>query len=627
MDRHAGFAAALTIRGETIQDLLSIAYHAGSVPHRLAGTASGVAADLFLDLPRLEFRRADGDQVRLVLRGWGPLTITPPNHPAETRQVVLEATVLAEPRVGLVGSDDPEVAPKLTLALGGILPPLLAMSIRPVAGGPFSADAQALIDSASFRTGVQFLIGQQLAGMQPSGLDAGFLGGIAGADGTTITAVVRDGVLGIGIDVFDAVGDGLPVTTEGDRNALVDFTEGDDIAISINRVAVSLAFDSVRAGIEEKVADAGADLNTYTFAVQQGRFFIAGSASSSEGSVSFSMHAVPQLTRPGFSREYDELWFDMRDIDVDVNLSWWAAALGSLFTIITLGFGYVVVKGLMSEKRSSTTADISRTSLRRQAARVQEFTLPGTTGPLVRLTLQRFECLAEEVFITSTLQPQIPAPKVTGHFVVPVEEAVSARSLDFPVLLPFDTQPDDPQLNIRWTVRRSDTNEEVFVTDGQAQPRLILRISNDFIPFVATPEFGIECRVYRTLGADVEELFADTRTLRIFDPIDRSHPYVHWSHEVWAPQVQVDNGSRVLLGYTATGRRSKLHRTDIPGRCRSVSHFSLNQIRDAGPGVTPSVIQYLDALPFPVADLVAQRKQVCDYCFFGGPTRTVPLVT
>jgi hypothetical protein len=58
-----------------------------------------------------------------------------------------------------------------------------------------------------------------------------------------------------------------------------------------------------------------------------------------------------------------------------------------------------------------------------------------------------------------------------------------------------------------------------------------------------------------------------------------------------------------------------------------VSKFSLNQIRDPGPGVTPSAIQYLDALPFPVENLVASRKQVCDYCFFGGPTRTVPLIT
>ena len=35
---------------------------------------------------------------------------------------------------------------------------------------------------------------------------------------------------------------------------------------------------------------------------------------------------------------------------------------------------------------------------------------------------------------------------------------------------------------------------------------------------------------------------------------------------------------------------------------------------------------YADDLPFPLEDLIANRAQVCDYCFFGGPTRTVPLI-
>ena len=37
-------------------------------------------------------------------------------------------------------------------------------------------------------------------------------------------------------------------------------------------------------------------------------------------------------------------------------------------------------------------------------------------------------------------------------------------------------------------------------------------------------------------------------------------------------------------------------------------------------------LEYLDQLPFPIADLMARRAEVCDYCFFGGPTRTVPLI-
>jgi hypothetical protein len=500
-----------------------------------------------------------------------------------------------------------------------------SLSVTSFAGGPFSPDAQAVLDSENFRLGVSLLIGQRLSGMTPNGLDAGFLGGIARAEGTTITPVVRDGALCVGIDVFAAEANGTEVTTFGDPAALVDFAGADDIAISINSVAAALAFDSVQHTIADRVAKDGADLDSFFFAVEDGRFVISGEASSSEGSVTFFMHAVPNLTRPGYSHEYDELWFDMQDIDVDVDASWWA----DLLAFATFGIGGLVVIGLMAGmKQQSVTADFARSSLQRQAARVREFTLEGTTEPLIRLTLDSFDCFADEVLIMSTLRPQFPAPDVGGPYGVPVEEAVAARSLDFPLQMPYDALPDDPQLNVRWTVRRKDTGEEVFVADRQAKTMQILRISNDFVPILAAPEFGIECRVYRTLGADVEEVFSDQRTLRIVDPVDRSHPYVHWTHEVWTPEVQIhDNGSRELLGFAAQGRRSKLHRTDIPGRCRSVTKFSLNQIRDPGPGVTPSAIQYLDALPFPVENLVASRKQVCDYCFFGGPTRTVPLIT
>ncbi len=37
-------------------------------------------------------------------------------------------------------------------------------------------------------------------------------------------------------------------------------------------------------------------------------------------------------------------------------------------------------------------------------------------------------------------------------------------------------------------------------------------------------------------------------------------------------------------------------------------------------------LEYLDALPFPRADLDAHRAEVCDYCFYGGPTKLVPII-
>lgn len=36
---------------------------------------------------------------------------------------------------------------------------------------------------------------------------------------------------------------------------------------------------------------------------------------------------------------------------------------------------------------------------------------------------------------------------------------------------------------------------------------------------------------------------------------------------------------------------------------------------------------YLDRLPFPLTEINEHRRGVlCDYCFYGGPTRTVPLI-
>ena len=61
-------------------------------------------------------------------------------------------------------------------------------------------------------------------------------------------------------------------------------------------------------------------------------------------------------------------------------------------------------------------------------------------------------------------------------------------------------------------------------------------------------------------------------------------------------------------------RRSKTHRTDVPGGCLFVTPQ----------GATSGTIDYtyLDALPFPIADVARHRHRLCDYCFFGGPHKS-----
>jgi hypothetical protein len=85
------------------------------------------------------------------------------------------------------------------------------------------------------------------------------------------------------------------------------------------------------------------------------------------------------------------------------------------------------------------------------------------------------------------------------------------------------------------------------------------------------------------------------------------------------PQVAVyPDRTRKLLGQQTLVRTSDIHRTDFAGRCRMVEPGAF--LFDA-----QASVEYLDALPFPLDQITANRARVCDYCFFGGPTRTEPL--
>jgi hypothetical protein len=35
---------------------------------------------------------------------------------------------------------------------------------------------------------------------------------------------------------------------------------------------------------------------------------------------------------------------------------------------------------------------------------------------------------------------------------------------------------------------------------------------------------------------------------------------------------------------------------------------------------------YLDELPFPIEEINAHRDELCEYCFFGGPDKFIPLI-
>jgi len=124
----------------------------------------------------------------------------------------------------------------------------------------------------------------------------------------------------------------------------------------------------------------------------------------------------------------------------------------------------------------------------------------------------------------------------------------------------------------------------------------------------------VSARVYRPLGS-VIEIFSASTVFQVDDRLDRTHPFVQWTHVAITPDVIIENGVRRLTGTTSKHRISDIHRTDVPGRCRMAARFSAK-----------AKLEYLDALPFPRSELDARRAAVCDYCFYGGPGRSIPLI-
>lgn len=178
--------------------------------------------------------------------------------------------------------------------------------------------------------------------------------------------------------------------------------------------------------------------------------------------------------------------------------------------------------------------------------------------------------------------------------------------------------PADPLVRVAWQVRRRDTNAVVLSQDRRWAEGNAESCSLDLLGggLSSASAFTVHCRIYRPVADAVEELFSQTLELSISDTLDRTRPYVQWAHEVHCEVFETQpDGSRVRTGWHHEERRSDIHRTDVPGRCRMVARHTSN-----------ATLQYMDALPFPHGDIVANRAQLCDYCFFGGPDKSTPLV-
>jgi hypothetical protein len=128
--------------------------------------------------------------------------------------------------------------------------------------------------------------------------------------------------------------------------------------------------------------------------------------------------------------------------------------------------------------------------------------------------------------------------------------------------------------------------------------------------------FDVEARIWLNRVSMTGLLYAVDMTASVWDQLDRSRKYVTWpSH--WAHFENDGTGHK----WWHRRARPSLHRTAVAARCLVLREHAASVASHDMQGF----FQYSDALPFPAGDLVARRRAVCNYCFFGGSDKAQPL--
>jgi hypothetical protein len=179
----------------------------------------------------------------------------------------------------------------------------------------------------------------------------------------------------------------------------------------------------------------------------------------------------------------------------------------------------------------------------------------------------------------------------------------------------------DPLLGLRisWTAVRDDTGATVLSQDtALSAAALTIEIDRWNGDLTYNDTWTVSCEVYRPADALLPRFgyFSQSVSAGVSDVVDRHHPYVHWDHVAWFHEPYGPPPLKSHHFWTRS-RHSRIHRTDLLIRC-GILEMVFSQ--------TQSSPEYLDGIAShgSFADVERWRHGVlCDYCFFGGPTRTV----
>lgn len=483
-----------------------------------------------------------------------------------------------------------------------------------------------------FRTGLAFQLAQ-VVGFIPNALppDATpVLSGLGLQEGmASAIAVPGQGFLTVAVSINTP-----SFASAGDVAQITDFRDGWDTALVLDPSTEGLLSGTLQTLIAREVTQA--EVSDVRLRMKDGYFRISGHAEHDAASVDFSFRVKPKLGRPdgevvsddefGQWTEYrpgndDEIWIDVTHLQADVDLAWWVWLVLPVGWAILGPIGHGVGPGLITLINSlimgAKVSLVSQVEDQAFPSRHQRIQSPVDPEVALDITVTSLKVRSTGTYARARIVLERPSTRLSGPTSVDVMAITtpSTYSLKF---APQRTNPADPSLMLRWRVWRGDTFAVVRdVEHGPGvdlwQP-LKLRWSSFGTGHSGLDTFKIEARVFRNLDGEEDVVEVLTDTVKISDRLDRSHPYVRWTHPVWVRWVEKSNGVPVDAWWELIARNSQLHRTDVPGRCR----FAASYARTAQ-------LLYQDELGFDWDQLPLHRSEVCEYCFFGGPDKTTPL--
>ncbi len=278
---------------------------------------------------------------------------------------------------------------------------------------------------------------------------------------------------------------------------------------------------------------------------------------------------------------------------------------------LTFGWVAIYADDLANAMRASIAYHIKQGD-RDVGNRVTWFTLPGTASPPIKLRVQGYRVAPSGAYVQIKVTPLFAKPRIIGVSRLWADQDGHVQtycSVDYPP----DVLADDPQLQVAWTLTRGDTGEVVGSGDRQEFRADVTLPGADPVPQVT-----LSVLVTRRLVTSTRTVFQSSATLFDRRLISRDHPYVRWVRGSVVPWVHKEaDGS---LTRSDCGPSTGRPRSTAP-TCRTAACSSSRKA--PAPGTIDYT--YLDDLPFPAAEIAKHRGTVCDYCFFGGPTNTVPL--